>query len=88
MLAKHLFKHPGAAFYRTGPVGEGSHRENARHAQNPATIGIRDLDASYLCSGDIFFEPINLREVFIHKSVIAIDESDDVLIFADDGVKK
>ena len=87
MLAEHLFKHPRSAFYRTGPVWEGSHCKNAGHAKDPATISICDLDASHFWPGDVFFEPIDLRKVRIQECVIAVDKIHDAKVTADNAIE-
>jgi len=87
MLAEHLFKHPRSAFYRTGPVGEGSHCKNAGHAKDPTTISIRDLDASHLWPGDVFFEPIDLCKFLIQEGVIAVNEIHDAMVTANNAIE-
>ena len=88
VFPEHLFEHPHPAFDGAGAMGKRGRRQYARHAQNPAPVGIGQLHPAHGWAGDGFFETINFRQSLVEESVVAIDETDHAPVFAHDAVEE
>src|SRR5205807_4469062 len=84
---EQFLQHPAPAEYGTSAVRVRGHGQDARLAQDAAAHRVLDGDAAHFLALDAV-DLVELRQAFVDKGVVGVDDLQDTAVLADDRVEE